>query len=70
MPRPASDLIDRKDTVNGDEVAPYLPTHVALDHDGSTLLLASTSGLIKAIDVETGDNRISIELDVSAKPKE
>jgi WD40 repeat protein len=49
----------------------HVPTHIALDQDGSTLLLASTSGLIKVIDVETGDNRISMELDGEpAKPEE
>jgi WD40 repeat protein len=63
-------LPERPTAKNGDKVAPYLPTHIALDHDGSTLLLASTSGMIKVINVETGDNRISIELDLSAKPKE
>ncbi len=63
-------LPERLTPKNGEKVLPYLPTHIALDHDGSILLLASTSGMIKVIDVETGDNRISIKLAESVKPKE
>ena len=48
---------------NAETMFRHAPSHIALDQDGSTLLLASTSGLIKVIDVETGDTSISMEFD-------
>jgi WD40 repeat protein len=50
----------------GDENLPHLPTHLALDQSGSTLVIASTSGLIRVVDVERGEQTITMQLNDAA----
>lgn len=61
---------ERLTTKNGEELFPHLPMHIALDQDGSTLVLASPAGLIRVIDVEKAENKISMELSEFARRKE
>lgn len=50
-----------------EDFMPYWRTHIALDQDGATLLVAAPSGVIKVIDVETGNISISTDFDASIK---